>query len=272
MPQNPTDRILASLRAIVDAGGPQTPVVSGARPSSTIKANTGLDRLSALPSSDEPLAQSNPIDAIFGHGALESVGDLGNAEAGPANAVSMFANKALREVATQRFRRRLENLGPGIQQAGEEFASKYPRIAAHADPMKESGYYRYPANTPAAAVIPYGKIEQPVPIEFADNRSGREVAANIKDARETMFHEGTHVAQGLGNSDFGELYDEAERLFGYHGNPFELPAYYAGIKARGDGPPELFDRPDNAIRVLQGYAEDLGPDSALAKLLAKRRR
>ena len=83
MAQN--DAILRQLRAIVDAGGPQTPVVSTPRPTGTIKALSPLDKFRerVLPSSDEPLAQKGLGNVFLGRGeatsnapSLEDVGGM----------------------------------------------------------------------------------------------------------------------------------------------------------------------------------------------------
>lgn len=202
----------------------------------------------------------------------ENIQSLMNPMAAPL--VSIFKNKAARMASTAEFLEQVKRLGPNIGQAGEEFAEKYPRVAAHAWPMEESGYHRYPPDTPAAADIPYGKVERRIPIEFTDNPSGRASAKSLPESRANMFHEGTHVAQALGNSKAVELYDEAERLLGYNHNPFEQTANYAGSKAAGfpQGMMSRIDRPENAIKQLEGYAQDLGPTSKLAKLLASRKK
>ncbi len=83
MPQN--DKILASLRAIVDAGGPSKPVRALPRPP-VMESNTPIRQMKSSPIyPDEPLAQGNPLDAIFGGGTLESIGDPSNFGPGAAH-------------------------------------------------------------------------------------------------------------------------------------------------------------------------------------------
>lgn len=69
--------ILSGLRAIVDAGGPQTPVRSVPRSTGSISANTGTRRLNRPIPEPEPLAASNPLEAIQ-PGIGDMLGDLGN--------------------------------------------------------------------------------------------------------------------------------------------------------------------------------------------------
>lgn len=68
MGQNPTEKALAGLRSIVDAGGPSVPVRSHRTPTSTISplSPSDLFQEKVLPTSDEPLAQRGVFDAILG--------------------------------------------------------------------------------------------------------------------------------------------------------------------------------------------------------------
>jgi hypothetical protein len=89
-----TARILAQLRAIVDAQGPQTPVTSTPRPTSAISSNKGPRRLNTfVPMSSEPLAQGNLIDSVAGSGFSDMLADPANFGPGSANALVVNGKK-----------------------------------------------------------------------------------------------------------------------------------------------------------------------------------
>lgn len=251
MAQN--DAILRQLRAIVDAGGPTRPVASPhPGPTGTIRANTGLDRLPELPSSDEPLAQSNPIDGIFGRGALDMVADPSNIApgGGAVDAVSMFANKGLREAATNLFRTNSAKLPGSLPQAAEAFADQYPRIAAHTNITPEvdpyAGKFGMVMRPP-----PGGKVTKPVDVGF-----GESVPMMPDDVTKNMvFHEGTHVAQALGNKDMNKLYDLVNDITGYRKNPFEVSARYSGKKAATEPGIASPGRPPKTIEKLKKLSQ-----------------
>lgn len=83
-------RILAALRAILAAGGPQQPVQSLSRPP-VMTANTGTRRLSDQSFSVEPLAQRSLVDAILGQGAGDMLGSLENVGSGGPTAAGWSA-------------------------------------------------------------------------------------------------------------------------------------------------------------------------------------
>lgn len=136
----------------------------------------------------------------------------------------------------------------GIDTAAELFAEKYPRIAAHMH-LKRSENYGLPMM--AQAHSPYGKVAAPINISMSPEQP---YPLNV------LTHEGTHVAQSLGNSDALALYDFANehKDLGYPRNPFEHTADYAGELAEATpyiNRPNMNRRPPNAIKALKSLME-----------------
>jgi hypothetical protein len=77
MPQNNrNDELLAQLRAMVEAGAPQTPVKSHGPAPGSIGAPSGINR--PMPISDEPLAEGNDFMSLINRTPLGLLGDAGN--------------------------------------------------------------------------------------------------------------------------------------------------------------------------------------------------
>ena len=169
--------------------------------------------------------------------------------------VSLFKNKAAREASTKLFRDKANIMGGPVAEAAMEFADDYPRVAAHIKPS----YVTRGSNPTATTQL----LKEHGRVPVAVRRGSK------SEALEDFYHEGTHTAQALGNSKFDELYDEADELLGYNDNPFELSAWDAGLRASGQRLPS-YQQPQNAIKALEGYAEDLGPTSKLAQILQSR--
>jgi hypothetical protein len=173
--------------------------------------------------------------------------------------ISIFKNKAARMAGTEAFRKKAkelmsflieeygaEGLAKNIDTATEEFARRYPRIAAHTD-LKPA---IFPGTTYRGAVLNEpGKVVRPVPTEFGSASIGHRRPEDLDKVMTTMFHEGTHVAQALGNSKFNELYNKANQLGkeaiskdripfaaadAYLDNPFEITARASGHRGYDD--------------------------------------
>lgn len=162
--------------------------------------------------------------------------------------VSIFKNKAAREAATEMFRTRAAQVSPTYGGVGYHFANDYPRIAAHMSPMKIPQLEALGADALGAAAIPNGKVTMPLPVGITP--LGVEVGTHdAPQAMNTLYHEGTHVAQALGNSDTRKLYSLADDLAGYHGNPFEQSARYSGDLA---STPNYLPRPKQPLNAMKG--------------------
>lgn len=144
---------------------------------------------------------------------------------------------ALRAEGTQKFVDMARTLPHRMRAAAEQFAQDYPRVAAHMRPE----YGLPPADSPRAAAYvqtPAGKVTEPMKTGFTHigrhyTETPESYEAGLNQARQMMYHEGTHAAQALGNKDFNELYGRANRLVGYDLNPFERTAERAGNRAVG---------------------------------------
>jgi len=141
----------------------------------------------------------------------------------------------------------------------EAFADKYPRVAAHVSP-REPGRDNVHKNAMSAfgwMETVHGKPKKPMEMgvtPLGEMLSRFPLGTGEKLSKNTVFHEGTHAAQNLGNRHVGTLYDLVSRLFGYDNNPFEATANRAGSKAAGFE----FDGPDkgNTITLLEQMVND----------------
>ena len=174
---------------------------------------------------------------------------------GAAPLISIFKNaagvpmKALREAGTKAFQKAAKATGiPGLDDAAELFARKYPRVAAHMKPVANTTY-----GLPAMAQTksPYGKVFEPIEVAFSPEQP---YPLNV------MAHEGTHVAQSLGNKDALTLYDlvNEHKDLGYPRNQFEKPANWAGEQMEPTPAHwgQVTKRPKNAITSLREFVEN----------------
>lgn len=188
--------------------------------------------------------------------------------------VSIYPTKGIRAAATRRFLEAAKEFPPQLREALGSFAEGYPRIAAHMNPIAGPQ-----TNATAAATtgIPLGKVTRPLTVNFTPK--GIAEAENIANlhvgslADEYVRHEGTHVAQALGNSNMGELYQNSSNIGGYVNNPFEMTASSVGRAAKHGS---TWRKPLNAIDLLrdQAYeANKFGPTQAgrqIQQILADR--
>ncbi len=168
--------------------------------------------------------------------------------------ISMFRNKGMREAATQAFLTAAEKMGlPNLTEAAGHFASKYPRVAAHTNLVEEPF-----TGTFAAKAKPLYPAQVPDQVDVELSHLGRQAVSDpvwgLANAKDLLHHEGTHVAQQLGNKDLGHLYALANKAVGYNRNPFEISAYNAG-EAAGLGLPRP-KHPYNATEGLRQLAND----------------
>ncbi len=106
--------------------------------------------------------------------------------------------------------------------AAELFGNSYPRVAAH---MRHA---EVPMDNPGAiAAMDWNNMAVGGPgILQAEQSHLPQLAQNDKLAEGTMFHEGTHAAQALGNSDSPVLYSAAKQLLPYRDIPHEASAFF----------------------------------------------
>src|SRR3990167_7549927 len=132
--------------------------------------------------------------------------------------ISIYKNAAARKAGTKGFLESAKNMGiEGFTRASEEFASRYPRVAAH----MRMGTEAAPPESAAAIVAPDWKVTEP--IETRLSKIGRMNSEDPSQALPYLMHEGTHVAQALGNKHFTPLY-KAGQKFGQFRNPLEKSA------------------------------------------------
>lgn len=188
-------------------------------------------------------------------GGQDPAGGIMQAAAPAMPMVSIFKDaegipsRALREAGTSTFRDLANKLASythisehfgevnhttQLPQALNEFADRYPRVAAHMEPK-----FGGPMGLTAANITTpnLGGVVAPMPTRFTplgrSSVSSGDYGRDLAKARNLVFHEGTHAAQALGNSDMGYLYNQANKLPGrYEENPFELMAKARGSEAK----------------------------------------
>jgi hypothetical protein len=116
-----------------------------------------------------------------------------------------------------------KHLATPVLEAAQAFAKRYPRVAAHLrlDPnvINEDHYAHI-----LTADVPKWRM----PVTFTQR--GLDQAINEPgQAINTIFHEGVHGAQNLGNSDFNTLYPAVAKALGKGpANPYEATATTRG--------------------------------------------
>lgn len=145
--------------------------------------------------------------------------------------VSIFKDKAEREASTKMFKLTGSFMPDSVRKGMDRFAARWPRVAAHMDPAvvpdEPSAYLngRVPAGYARTSNLPVTPAK--IGITYKGLDSINNSADPAKEAFELMKHEGTHVAQKLGNKNFSGLYDGAHDLVGYDKNPFERTARFS---------------------------------------------
>lgn len=169
---------------------------------------------------------------------------------------------ALRKLGTQDFLRSVEDFGnSAVTEAGNWFNQNYPRVAAHmrlspADSALNMSTVASHPNTLGWAGTGFDEVKNPLEVGITKLGTGIiEAAANpVNRAMGLFAHEGTHVAQSLGNSDYKDLYNGANAIGGYLSNPFEISARNAASKYIDLKHPP----PYNAIAQLKKMAQNVG--------------
>jgi len=166
---------------------------------------------------------------------------------------SKIPDVAGRVRATNIYKRAMSSMG--MENIGDEFAKRYPRIAAHINPYISEGEHEGLAHLGTA---------------FNEPHTTAAVGLNpsvSRNLRNTMSHEGTHVAQRLGmGKKMPNAYQAAEDLVGYEMNPFEQSARAA---ARRYGLPEgRALAPFKTRQALEAITEMAEPGSEQRRLLA----
>lgn len=177
---------------------------------------------------EEGLAKS-AFDFIFGSNPTEEM----QQSLGPTPLISIYKNPAARRLGTQGFLKKAMDMGEKVFDAANQFAARYPRVAAHmniSDDTTKSGIRLLGGTkTRATTLVPGSKVTKPIPVMFNQDF--------IEDTGENLtgsvFHEGKHVADALGNSNEKELYNLLSSLseVGYQHNPFEVSARNVATRA-----------------------------------------
>lgn len=169
--------------------------------------------------------------------------------------VSIYKNKAAREVGTGAFKQAATKIFPDPHRrlAAEHFAERYPRIAAHIDlrnPHVTSSYdgmltreknivdsgsswVPWDATPEGKKVVNLNNfrdiLNQRLITKFTPPSEKEDLL--LMDAISSMFHEGTHVAQSRMLPKMKELYNAIFQIRGKHAdNPLEQNAFYSGAK------------------------------------------
>lgn len=175
--------------------------------------------------------------------------DFGNIDKGPQEAVTRFLMRspvgnipstALREASAAKASKYAGYLGPQYKEAYDWFASRWPRVAAHMDiqpTLDKTDQF-------LAAARPHinGAQEQTtIPIHFSNLTE----MMSPHELKSVIAHEGTHVAQTLGNKDFPRLYLNNDSIVGYPNNPFEMSANrreFSTLRHAGDKESQILNR------------------------------
>lgn len=179
---------------------------------------------------------TNPLSRVVG-----AVRDVANKTVGtPAGqalqAITMFKtpeggiDMAARQAATQRFIEAGRGLGAAHEAGSAEFASRWPRVAAHSELYPAENIPAPPGMPPERVVTkafvktPRGPVTEPVPMGITPAGIKEGEFGGPREGFRQIKHEGTHVAQALGNPEFKNLYHLASEITGYKGIPFEVIA------------------------------------------------
>lgn len=180
---------------------------------------------------DDSVMDSAPVRMLRSVGKFLGLDDPNSDIMGsinPTPLVSIFKDKIARKLATDNFVEKMKGYNsPNLEAAGNLFAERYPRIAAHINPS--SRIDNNPTRSAAIHTPNTGAPNYRMIMEISE-RGLKGADLYPQDARQLIFHEGTHAAQALGNSDFGRLYNQANKLVGYKQNPFEVSAREAGVR------------------------------------------
>ena len=168
--------------------------------------------------------------------------------------ISIYKNAAARTAGTKGFLESAKNLGiEGLTRASEEFASRYPRVAAH----MRMGMENAPHDAAASIVTPDWVVKEPV--ETRLSKIGGMLSKDHTQALPYLMHEGTHVAQALGNRYLKPLF-KAGQKFGQFTNPFEKSANIREAATRAGQARPTKGEIQPAIKGLKGLIEKAGPE------------
>lgn len=183
-------------------------------------------------------------------------------------------NKALREQHTAKFLDAARQLFHGADlEATEKFVEEYPRTAAHAklgklDPTKYADIAGNTDISPTKGIQITGADPGRARIPFGINP---EVAAKAgwTSVPETMAHEMTHVAQGLGNKHMSELHSLAMPITGYKNNPLEIAARTTAARKLGQRlkPPTPLPKVFGELSTYPLHAASKNPETTFHSLI-----
>ena len=196
---------------------------------------------------EEPIRKTmNMIGSLVG-GPEDLINPITTGPVSPL--ISIFKNKIARHAGNVEFLNSINEfalnhptIGPYIRHAALDFEKRYPRVAAH---IRMNPDLLEDPTTMAYMEMASSKVTEP--LRMGIGRTGyEELAKSVNPqskARELLFHEGTHAAQNLGNSDYENLYLGALRgnvidrgmpmHEAYLNIPFERTAKYRGLKESG---------------------------------------
>ncbi len=159
---------------------------------------------------------------------------------GGAPLVSIYKTPQARRLATQEFLKTAMDMGENMFNSASQFAASYPRIAAHIllrnDTLESGNSLLKGTGTSGTTMVPRGKAHSKIPVILNQDT----IDGPSRNLTGTMFHEGKHVADSLGNSKANTLYQFFNVLTGYQHNPFEIAARNAA--ERNSAAPSVAER------------------------------
>lgn len=137
---------------------------------------------------------------------------------------------AARVAATNKFIEAMKGLGPKAEEAATLFAERYPRVAAHMRPVGQKMM---------RGLRGVADVDKPLDQQVRVRLSTTPRA--VEDIESTLLHEGTHVAQRLGNPKTYDMYAAYNRALSpsigenaaYLTNPFERSANTVALRKLG---------------------------------------
>ncbi len=180
--------------------------------------------------------------------------------------ITIFKNSVARKAATEGFvKNAADRVGGTIGVAAEQFARKYPRVAAHMD-LRRIG--EGAPGVTGTTNFQVGKVKEPIAVDIT-NKGVAHTKDSLNEALKLMYEEGTHAAQNLGNSHAAGLYRNADQVVGYNANPFEVSAKGAAERAIGK---KVLHRPAmrGVARVAEAPTGEVEATAALRRMLELR--
>lgn len=181
---------------------------------------------------------------------------------GPMPMVSIYKNQLARDAGIAAFKASVGQFkNKALDKAADWLSVLKPTVAAHMNLIEHQG----PSTAAAVTHLPWGKVTEPIDVSMTKLGLAH-IGKNVDKAKDVLAHEGVHVAGGLGNSNYKELYELADQIVGRERNPQELSAMARGEASRLGL--NKVPNPKNAIKGLLQIVAD-HPDNPKAQYLGR---